>query len=109
MGAYFRAYAHGVQPKPEGPEACPTGTQFPVAFPYGYGQDMFDHMAGYMWAIVDKVRVPDVSGDFVLRWRWDTEQNPQIWTHCADVKIRALQFSDEEMAKFDNFTLSAPL
>ena len=26
-------------------------------------------------------------GGFVLRWRWDTEQNPQIWTHCADVTI----------------------
>ena len=40
-----------------------------------------------MWAIVDEVQVPKVKGDFVLRWRWDTEQNPQIWTHCADVTI----------------------
>ena len=40
-----------------------------------------------MWAIVDKVLVPSVTGEFVLRWRWDTEQNPQIWTHCADVTI----------------------
>jgi len=39
------------------------------------------------WAIVDEVHVPNVTGDFVLRWRWDTEQNPQIWTHCADVTI----------------------
>lgn len=27
-----------------------------------------------MWAIVDEVQVPDVTGEFVLRWRWDTEQ-----------------------------------
>ena len=40
-----------------------------------------------MWAIVDWVQVPNITGDFVLRWRWDTEQNPQIWTHCADVRI----------------------
>ena len=31
-----------------------------------------------IWAIVDGVRVPGVAGDFVLRWLWDTEQNPQI-------------------------------
>ena len=42
-----------------------------------------------MWAIVDHVQVPATTGDFVLRWRWDTEQNPQIWTHCADVSIIA--------------------
>jgi hypothetical protein len=23
-----------------------------------------------MWAIVDKVQLPNISGDFVLRWRW---------------------------------------
>jgi hypothetical protein len=71
-----------------------------------------------MWAIVDKVQVPNITGDFVLRWRWDAEQvqsspahilssltvlgchaqaiacvldmqNPQIWSHCADVRINA--------------------
>ena len=40
-------------------------------------------------AIVDELRVPSTLGKFVLRWRWDTEQNPQIWTHCADVEIVA--------------------
>ena len=42
-----------------------------------------------MWAIVDRVRVPEVSGEFVLRWRWDCEQTPQVWSHCADVTIVA--------------------
>ena len=32
------------------------------------------------WVIVDEVQVPAEKGDYVLRWRWDTEQNPQV---CA--------------------------
>jgi len=39
------------------------------------------------WIIVDKVQVPQTKGDFVLRWRWDTEQNPQVWSHCADITV----------------------
>lgn len=85
--AYYSSYSNGTQPLPEGAEACPTGTQFTVPFPYGYGQDMFDHMSAYMWAIVDQVEVPKTTGEYVLRWRWDTEQTPQIWTHCADVTV----------------------
>ena len=57
---------------------------------YGYGQDMFGQMSKFMWAIVDQLQLPHVAaGEYVLRWRWDTEQNPQIWTHCADVTIVA--------------------
>jgi hypothetical protein len=37
--------------------------------------------------MVDTVRAPAKRGDYVMRWRWDTEQNPQVWTHCADVTI----------------------
>ena len=85
--AYYRAYADEGQPQPEGAGACPTGAQFPVAFDNWYGQDIFDHMSEHMWAILDEVQLPQVTGDYVLRWRWDTEQNPQIWTHCADVTI----------------------
>jgi hypothetical protein len=39
------------------------------------------------WIIVDTVAVPTIAGDYVLRWRWDTEQNPQVWTNCADITI----------------------
>ena len=57
----------------------------------GYGQHMWynseDGPSRDMWAIIDQVQVPNITGDFVLRWRWDTEQNPQIWSHCADVRI----------------------
>jgi hypothetical protein len=41
------------------------------------------------FGIVDKVRVPDVPpGEYVLSFRWDCEQLPQVWTNCADVKIQ---------------------
>lgn len=85
-----QSYADEGPPVPYG-FPCPTGTQFPVPFDYGYGQHIWNNEASGpgrgMWAIVDRVRVPQVTGDFVLRWRWDTEMNPQIWTHCADVTI----------------------
>lgn len=42
---------------------------------------------GYRWHIVDKVVVPNTPGDYVLSWRWDCEQTPQIWTNCADISI----------------------
>jgi hypothetical protein len=86
---YYRAYADEAQPQPTGnSQPCATGTHFPVPCPKCYGQSQFGaNQPRNMWAIVDEVQVPNVTGDFVLRWRWDTEQNPQIWTHCADVTI----------------------
>jgi len=40
------------------------------------------------YQIVDKVKVPDLpAGDYVLSFRWDCEQTPQIWSQCADIKI----------------------
>ena len=86
---WYKAYADEAQPEPVGgSEPCPTGTQFPVPCPQCYGQAPFGaRQSNNMWAIVDEVQVPNVTGDFVLRWRWDTEQVPQIWTHCADVTI----------------------
>jgi len=41
------------------------------------------------YAIVDKVRVPKVEGDYVVQWRWDAEQTAQVWTQCAVVTIEA--------------------
>lgn len=40
--------------------------------------------------ILDKVRVPNVpAGEYVLSFRWDCEQTPQIWSQCSDVTIVA--------------------
>lgn len=45
------------------------------------------HTTAYM-AVVDQVVVPELpAGDYVLRWRWDCEQTPQIWANCADIHI----------------------
>eukprot|EP00040_Diaphanoeca_grandis_P033904 m.208537 g.208537 ORF g.208537 m.208537 type:complete len:374 (+) comp33010_c0_seq1:86-1207(+) len=85
-------YAEGVSPEPKG-FSCPTGTQFAVPFDYGYGQQVWDlrppkaGLAADVWVIVDRLQVPNLTGAYVLRWRWDVEQNPQIWTHCADITI----------------------
>jgi hypothetical protein len=38
--------------------------------------------------IADYVRVPDTPGRYVLSWRWDSEQTPQVWTQCADIYIQ---------------------
>ena len=27
------------------------------------------------------------KGDYVLSWRWDCEQTPQIWNTCADLTV----------------------
>jgi hypothetical protein len=38
-------------------------------------------------AIIDEVEVPKVPapGEYVVRWRWDCEQSPQIWSGCGDI------------------------
>merc|ERR1712151_394514 len=41
------------------------------------------------YGVVDKVKIPDnlPPGDYMLSFRWDCEQLPQVWGNCADVKI----------------------
>jgi len=39
------------------------------------------------WVIVDKLIAPSQPGDYILQWRWDNEQTPQIWTTCADITV----------------------
>ena len=102
------SYADDAQPSPHTSCAhgyscskglgCPTGTQFPVPFDYGYGQQIWDLTpnstaeagnpeAAMTWEVGDSVVAPAEAGEYVLRWRWDVEQNPQIWTHCADITV----------------------
>ena len=39
--------------------------------------------------VTDKLKVPAElpKGDYVLSWRWDCEQTPQVWNGCADVTV----------------------
>jgi len=67
---------------------CSTGVQFEAAASGAYGywvNDKNDFLSQV--SLVDHLKVPDVNGDFVLQWRLDCEQTPQIWSSCADVTI----------------------
>lgn len=42
----------------------------------------------FKFNIVDKVTVPKVpAGDYVVSFRWEGEQTPQIWSTCSEVTI----------------------
>jgi len=42
----------------------------------------------FSWNILDKVQVPLVPpGEYVVSFRWESEQTPQIWASCSDVTI----------------------
>jgi hypothetical protein len=61
------------------------GAVGPVMDPkeFKYWQDVFS------FNLIDRVQIPaDLSpGEYVLSFRWDCEQTPQIWQNCADVTI----------------------
>ena len=37
----------------------------------------------------DLVEVPETlePGEYVLSFRWDSQQTPQVWNSCANIKI----------------------
>jgi len=42
------------------------------------------------YEIIDKVKVPNLlPGRYLLSFRWDCEQTPQIWSQCSDIEITA--------------------
>merc|ERR1712048_1415926 len=67
-----------------GPGACGSSLPGTFCFPEEFLNQNFD------FGIVDQVQVPDVPpGDYVISFRWDSEQTPQVWNSCADVTIVA--------------------
>jgi hypothetical protein len=67
-------YGFGPGACASGQEKCTLEEMASRAMPYG---------------VVDLVRVPHVPpGDYILSFRWDCEQLPQVWSNCADVQIR---------------------
>ena len=56
------------------------------AWSRGLGLDLALH---FQFNIFDEVIVPKdlATGDYVLSFRLDAEQTPQIWTHCSDITI----------------------
>jgi hypothetical protein len=67
-------------------ERCPTGVQFEPLFEQGYGTGLVPHTLDF--TMVDKLQLPQLeAGEYVLSWRWDCEETPQVWNSCADVTI----------------------
>lgn len=87
---------------------CQSPPQFDPPLPglYGYGEaTCFQGSAGagkhctpaeakyfkdhFAFNIIDQVRVPKNIdlGEYVLSFRWDCEQTPQVWAQCADINI----------------------
>jgi hypothetical protein len=67
---------------------CPPGmTQFasPLpGLPVGWGDTVWGPASprrGFQYSIVDHVTVPLglETGQYLLSWRWDSEQSPQVW------------------------------
>lgn len=50
-------------------------------------RDSFRHAV--LPTIVDHLQIPSsiAPGDYVLGWRWDCEQTPQVWASCSDITI----------------------
>ena len=57
----------------------------------GAGAKAVDQAGGtspkFDYEIVDRVRVPQEPGEYLLSWRWDTEQKSQVWSACGDIVI----------------------
>lgn len=79
---------------------CPPGmTQFAEPAPgisgylgsFLYARGGSIGLEGFQYSIVDEIKVPEYleAGEYLLSWRWDAEQSPQVWQNCADVTLVA--------------------
>ena len=70
---------------------CPEGTQFKPPKPdlYGFGINSKHNFENFQFSIVDLVSIPSnlEAGHYVLSFRWDVEQTPQVWNTCASVDL----------------------
>ena len=41
------------------------------------------------WAFRDLVEVPETleAGEYVMSFRWDCQQSPQVWNSCANIHV----------------------
>jgi len=73
-------------------KTCKFGTMFPPPAPglEGFGERKANNWeTDFGFNIVDQLQIPGdiVSGDYVLSFRWDCEQTPQVWLTCSTIKI----------------------
>lgn len=82
------------------------GSQFPPPLPgvknfYGFTpydvqtSPLHERSAITHVRIVDKLQVPSglAAGEYVLSFRIDCEQTPQVWNQCADIRVVAADVS----------------
>jgi len=72
---------------------CREGTQFDPPAPglKGFGiQIPNPTVFTFHFSIIDQVQIPHdlVPGEYVLSFRWDCEQTPQVWSACSTIKIK---------------------
>ena len=63
----------------------PSGTSTPFA-----NEDSWERILKHNdFRVIDRLKVPrDIApGKYVLSWRHDSEQTPQVWANCADLNI----------------------
>merc|ERR1712002_981597 len=70
---------------------CPEGLQFPAPAEGLFGQGANVHTPNtidFNWTLMDEVVVPSdlAPGDYVLSFRWDCEQTPQVWNACSNIR-----------------------
>ena len=72
---------------------CKNGTQFKPPGPglKGYGFNVYQTFKKFAFSIIDKVQLPGhlEPGKYVVSFRWDCEQTPQVWTTCSNVNLFA--------------------
>lgn len=93
----FQAYNKSNFHPGQSSSVCPTGVQFPSLVDDVLGAPPYmpdggkGHTSGtaFDYQLVDKLRVPtDIPpGEYILSWRWDCEETPQVWNSCADLTI----------------------
>lgn len=70
---------------------CAKGSQFPPPVPglEGFGEFAPLWNSQFGFSIVDQLQVPTdlIPGEYVLSFRWDCEQSPQVWNSCANIKM----------------------
>lgn len=88
-GSMFSPYAHTHFRKGQTSALCPSGLQYESKFDEGVGAGSNNGFGSFMFTMVDTLKVPaDIdAGEYVLSWRWDCEETPQVWNSCADITI----------------------
>ena len=73
---------------------CPTGVQFPMLWEEGCGGAPYmaneqNWQVVFNFEMIDQVKIPAnlPAGEYMMSWRWDCEETPQVWNSCSDITI----------------------